>query len=97
MIPFLRLYPTGHVMEERISRGPLVERMAGRFMDNGGRYMICIRDSLEVELVAAMPVGPGQFEKLAEATCYNDPHLPMAIDQLVRDSINEMERRLALH
>lgn len=97
MIPFLRHFPNGRTAQETITRPPKVERMAQRFCRAGGRYLITIHPSGEVELVAAMPVAMGQVDCFATATCFNDPVLPEAIDQLVRDSLKELERRERVH
>lgn len=93
MINFIRYYPNGSTGPQMIERGPLVEKMAAGFLASGGRYMITIHDDLEVEMVAAIPGRfVGEIHQLARASCQNDPVLPHAVDQLVRDSVAELKR-----
>lgn len=97
MIPFIRYYPNGRTSQEGISRSGTVEHMARQFCRRGGQYLIAIHEDKTVELVAAMPVSLGRSDCFATASCYNDPVLPEAVDQLVRDSMAEVDRRERFH
>lgn len=91
---FIRYLPNGRTSPEVINRGPAVEEMARKFARAGGRYLITINQDAEVEMVAAMPgMVIGNVDQYATATCSNDPVLPHAVDQLVRDSVSELDRR----
>lgn len=101
-IPFLRVYPLGEVKVVKIARAGRIEDLAHKFLRSGGRYMIKYHPITpgepNVEMVAVIP-SPASVQghiRICEAWCHDDPALPIAIDQLVIDSVAQ-GRRASVH
>ena len=91
-IPVLRFFPDGSVVVQTFTRrSPEIERLAHVFLRSGGRYLTCVHPDGGVEMVAAIPANTVEgYARVAEAWCEDDPALPQAFDQLVRDSVDRV-------
>lgn len=91
VIPFIRVLPGLRSVLQLIETSQETAIQARRFLRQGGRYKITIKDDATVEMVAVVPV---ENDKLyAQATCHNDPGLPQAVEYLVADSIKTLTDR----
>ncbi len=103
IVPFMRIYPNKRKVLHPIERPVSVATKARRFLRHGGRYMITILPETSpadpsinaIHLVAVVPgLRPQDIDLYAEATCFNDPGLPQAVDMLVDDSVRVMEQKI---
>ncbi len=83
-IPFIRVFPNGRNGLTEISRSAEIEKIAARFIDAGGRYLIMVEADGAVKLAAAVMLPDGEPD---EAAAENGPALLDAVDRLVRKSV----------
>jgi len=85
-IPFIRKLPDGKRVAQLIERSHTVENKAMAFLDRGGRYLIEIQTDAKVHLMAILGFDD-KVEEVAALSCENGPDLPIAVDELVEQSI----------
>lgn len=90
-IPFVRKLPNGKRKLEQIQRSPVIENLAGAFLRRGGRYLLEVRDDGLCHLMAILGLerdGVKGVEEVAHVACKNGPDLPISVDTLVQQSID---------
>lgn len=91
MIPFIRVFPDGHMAGERIERPMDIVVLASSFLARGGRYMISIMSDEEVRIAAIVAGHKGDAIEVAVDAVPNGPPLLPAIDKLVRASVAKLD------
>lgn len=86
-IPFTQyVLPDGRQREVSIERPGDIEKLAQRFIDDGGRYECEILTDGTVSLTAVADVY-GEPADVEIVLCANGPAVPPGVDELVRKSV----------
>jgi hypothetical protein len=91
-IPFIRALPDGQAMLQFIERPVDIDVKACRFIAVGGRYFIAIISDDEVRMSAASAGPDGELREIADEVSPNGIALTLAVDRLVRKSVEHLEK-----
>jgi hypothetical protein len=99
LVPFIRAFPNGEKRLQLISRTPEIYALACKFIAHGGRYLSYVNDKAEVEMIAATMRNPATdpmgvldpVVEMAKETVPNGPEVPLAVDRLVRTSVEKLD------
>jgi hypothetical protein len=90
-IAFVRIFPQDRKGLQEITRSAEIERMAHRFIANGGRYVCEVLKTGEACFTALLPDRTGEFQDVAHGKCENGQELLDLIDELVTKSVSHLE------